>query len=102
MENGFDESTLRKITEGSDFSFDEKINNYTNLLIAEAAKLGCSFIQDRGEGHDFETDDLYLEDVSGWLVPFGTPEDESRSDKFYRFAEWKKDEDGGFIITFKP
>ena len=102
VEIDFDESTLKKIGEGPDLSFDDKINNYTNLLIVEAAKLGCSFIQDSGEGHDLETDTFYLEDVSGWLVPFGTPEDESRSDKFYRFAEWKKDEDGGFIISFKP
>ncbi|MBQ7670567.1 MAG: hypothetical protein IJS45_07600 [Clostridia bacterium] len=81
-------------------TFEEKINNFTDMLNAAASKLGCVFIQDSGEGHDLETVDMYLEDVSGWLVPKGTPEEEARRDEFYRFAEWKDNGPEGFSIEF--
>ena len=81
--------------------FSEKEENYTALLEAEAEKLGCVFFEDSGEGRDLETDTLYLEDVSGWLAPIGTPEKDAKKDENYCFAEWKKCENGEIVVEFK-
>ncbi len=81
--------------------FSQKEENYTALIKAAAEKQGCVFFEDSGEGRDLETDTLYLEDVSGWLAPIGTPEKDAKKDENYRFAEWKKCENGEFVVEFK-
>ena len=81
--------------------FSQKEENYTALIKASAEKQGCVFFEDSGEGRDLETDTLYLEDVSGWLAPIGTPEKDAKKDENYRFAEWKKCENGEFVVEFK-
>ncbi len=72
------------------FTFDQKIDNFTELLIKSAEKLGCRFIQDSGEGHDLETDTLYLEDVSGWLVPIDIPNNEAKKTSFTDLLNGKR------------
>lgn len=81
-------------------TFAEKERNFTALLNASAAAKGCRFIQDSGEGRDLETGDLYLEDVSGWLVPLHIPTDEEKQEKYYCFAEWRELGDGKFAVEF--
>ena len=78
----------------------EKEDNFTLLLQQAARKLGCYFIEESGEGHDLETDDMYLEDVGGWLVPNGTPEGEAKTNENYRFAEWELTDSGEVKILF--
>ena len=90
-----------KLQKEKSVPFSEKEENYTALLEAEAEKLGCVFFEDSGEGRDLETDTLYLEDVSGWLAPIGTPEKDAKKDENYRFAEWKKCENGEIVVEFK-
>ena len=81
-------------------TFKEKEEAYTKLLEREAEKLGMNFIVDSGEGHDLELDEIYLEDVSVWLFPKGTPVEHQKDDEFYRFAEWRL-EDDEILIEFK-
>ena len=47
-------------------TFEQKENNFKDLLARTAASKGCVFFGDSGEGRDLETDTLYCEDVSGW------------------------------------
>lgn len=79
--------------------FEEKEKNYTRLVESAAKKLGKVFIPESGEGHDLETDTLYLEDISGQLFPEGTPKEQQKLDKWYCFAEWKI-EGNDVIINF--
>ena len=90
-----------KLQKEKSVPFSEKEENYTALIKAAAEKQGCVFFEDSGEGRDLETDTLYLEDVSGWLAPIGTPEKDAKKDENYRFAEWKKCENGEFVVEFK-
>lgn len=82
-------------------TFEQKEENFTAFLNSEAERQGFVFFQDSGEGRDLETDTMYLEDVSGWLAPIGTPEKDAKTDENYRFAEWKKRENGEIVIEFK-
>ena len=79
--------------------FEEKEKAFTKLIQEAADSQGCLFVEDSGEGHDMELNDIYLEDVSGWLVPKGTPEEQTHDAAFYCFAEWELDE-GKIIIRF--
>lgn len=81
-------------------SLQQKIDNFTEFLKIEAEKIGCVFIEESGEGHDEETDTMLLEDVGGWLVPIGTREKDAKKDENYRFAEWKRTDNGDIIIEF--
>ena len=82
-------------------TLEQKTDNFTKLLHDEALKLGCEFFEDSGEGHDFETDTMYFEDVGGWLAPVGTPIDLAKKDENYRFAEWKFGDNNEVVIEFK-
>ena len=81
-------------------SFKQKTDNYTAFLAAEAAKIGCVFLEDSGEGRDLETDTMSLEDVTGWLVPLGTPPEEGKTDDNYCCAEWKIGDNHEISIEF--
>ena len=70
-------------------TLDEKENKYINEVVEPAAeKLGMQFIIESGEGRDLETEDMYMQDLGGWLFPKETPVEKQRSDEFYCFAEW--------------
>ena len=94
-------------------TLEQKSDNYTELLSVAATTLGCVFYGDCGEGHDLETDTVYYEDVSGWLIPVERREEfestpgrngsiwkDSKWDEFFVFAEWRKDGDD-IKIDFK-
>ncbi|MDR2168404.1 MAG: hypothetical protein LBE35_11245 [Clostridiales bacterium] len=77
--------------------FEIKENNGLRLVETAAAALNMHFFIDSGEGRDIETADIYLMDLSGWLIPPGKKEDFLTSDKnddkwddFFVFAEWRK------------
>lgn len=74
-------------------TFEEKEDNFTKLIKKSASEIGKIFIQDSGEGRDFETETMYLEDVSGWLCPEDTPKEYQKCDKWYCFAEWQIKDD---------
>lgn len=82
-------------------TFEQKEENFTAFLKAEAERQGFVFFEDSGEGRDLETENMYLEDVSGWLAPIGTSETDAKNDENYCFAEWGKNENGEFVIKFK-
>lgn len=46
-----------------------KFNKFFDIVQDAAKKQGCIFFADAGDGHDFETDKLEGEDLSGWLIP---------------------------------
>ena len=91
----------QKSKQGINLTFEQKEENFTAFLKSEAERQGFVFFEDSGEGRDLETDTMYFEDVSGWLAPIGTSEKDAKKDENYRFAEWKTDENGEFIIKFK-
>jgi len=79
------------------------------LLVEKAASaLGAVFFTDSGEGRDIETDEVYLMDMSGRLIPLDRIGDFESSpsihDKiwaeFFCFAEWRLDGDD-IKIDFK-
>ena len=80
-------------------SFEAKEKNGDLLVEQAATALNSWFFLDCGEGRDIETDDIYLMDFSGWLVPntrrkeFETTSDrhDSKWNDFFVFAEWRKD-----------
>ena len=74
-------------------TFEDKEKNFTRLIEQSADELNKIFIQDSGEGRDFETETMYLEDVSGWLCPKDTPKQCQRNDEWYCFAEWQIEND---------
>jgi len=82
-------------------TLDQKSDNYTALLLEAAKALDCVFFDDCGEGHGLETDTVFYEDVSGWLIPIerrnefeSTPDKRNGMwDDFFVFAEWRKDGD---------
>ena len=81
-------------------TFEEKENAYTSLIERAADSEGKLFIEDSGEGRDKETEDMYLEDVSGWLAPKTIPEEHRRDDEYYCFAEWEI-VDGKPVVHFR-
>lgn len=82
-------------------TFKEKEANFTVFLHNAAKEIGCVFIEESGEGHDLETDIMFLEDVAGWLAPIGTPPDKIETDDNFCFAEWEIDEAGNVTIEFR-
>jgi len=88
-------------------TFEQKCENFTILLNEAAQEQGCFFVGDSGEGHDMETENLYCEDSSGWLIPNArkeehesTDREDNRWDEYSCFAEWSQDGDN-IIIEFK-
>jgi hypothetical protein len=86
--------------------FETKEKNGNELIDATALLLDARFFLDCGEGRDCETDTLYLMDMSGWLIPFGTVDEFVRADRqddkwdeFFVFAEWRK-EGNDILIDF--
>jgi len=77
-------------------------------FIQNAAKVrnSCFFI-DCGEGREFENDDMYLMDMSGWLIPndlvnifLDVPKPHRWNDewsKYFCFAEWRQINNDIFI-----
>lgn len=47
----------------------EKFNRFWQLVQDTAAKKGCVFFGENGEGKDFETDTMEGENFCGWLIP---------------------------------
>lgn len=80
-------------------TFEEKIDAFTEFLHNAAKERGMIFIEEAGDGHDLLTDEMYLEDVAGWLCPIGTPEDEQKDEKWFVIAEWEMI-DGEPVIKF--
>lgn len=82
-------------------TFKEKEDNFTVFLHNAAKEIGCVFVEESGEGHDLETETMFLEDVAGWLAPIDTPADEIEMDDNFCFAEWEMDEAGNITIEFR-
>jgi hypothetical protein len=93
-------------------TFEQKSENFTKILNEAANSYNCVFFEDCGEGNDLETDTLYCENVSGWLIPrdkeiafssLSTRKERFEADEWgdcFVFAEWKKDETD-IVINFK-
>lgn len=95
----------------------EKFNKYFELIQQEAAKQDKRFFMDTGEGREHITDEMEMEDISGWLVPVELKEEfadywmlegnphNNLPDKwdipFYRFALWSIDDMGKVQVEFK-
>jgi len=87
-----------------------KFLKYFEMVQQEAGKQNKVFFIDTPDGHDFETDDLMLENIRGWLIPADkaneiTPEWEidEVGDSWYDYmcwAEWQLI-DGKVKIEFK-
>ena len=78
--------------------FEVKEKNGNALVEKAAAGFGSRFFIDSGEGRDIETDDIYVMDLSGWLIPFGIEKTFANSDRhddewndFFCFAEWRQE-----------
>lgn len=54
---------------GANYEMDPKEVNTIKLIQKEAAKEGKVFFIESGEGHELITEDLWLEDLFGWLIP---------------------------------
>lgn len=88
-------------------SFEEKEENFIKLVDKEASKIKKRFFIDSGEGHDLETDDLYCEDIFGWLIDenlvdefLKSDRESERWDEFYVCEEWSR-VNNEIIIDFK-
>jgi len=90
--------------------FKRKEANGNALIENTATTFNSRFFIDCGEGREIETDDIYLMDMSGWLIPFDLvnrfvqiPRTERWDDEwaeYFCFAEWQQTSD--FIsIKFK-
>ena len=82
-------------------TLNEKEIAFEKLLIDRARTAGYLFLWESAAGNDEERENIYLEDVCGWLVPIGIPEEQWHDDKFYVCAEWK-DVGGEIEIEFQP
>ena len=89
-------------------TLDQKSDNFTVILDTAADKRGRVFIADSGEDNWLETDTLFLENVSGWLIPLDRQREfaltdnrhDEKWDEFFVFAEWRQ-EDDNILIDFK-
>ena len=78
-------------------TLDQKSANFTAILRKAANAQNCVFFEDSGEDNWLETDTLFLENVSGWLVPLdmkseflASDRNDEKWDEFFVFAEWRK------------
>nr|DAP56891.1 MAG TPA: hypothetical protein [Caudoviricetes sp.] len=86
----------------------KKFEKFFEIVREEAAALDSIFFIDCGEGRELVTEDLEMEDLSGWLIPreradafeekFRKNEVSNRWDSFVRFAVW---EQHGDMITIE-
>lgn len=87
----------------------QKVINSHQLIQEAAQKSNKVFFEEAGDGHELITDDLWLEDVWGWLIPeskvkefnelFLKFDNSIESDnspwwKYYTCAEWEKTNNG--------
>ena len=93
---------------------DEKFIPYFELVQKTASEQGKIFFLDTGQARDFETDDMYGEDLSGWLIdrdeaPVFEPQwlkddwgaiDDYYFDECFVWAVWHLD-DGKVTIEFE-
>ena len=89
----------------------DKFLRFVELVRSFAAKQGCVFFVDCGEGRDFETETMEGEDLSGWLIPqnkvtedfhkaFAEAKVPEEWDDFLRIAVWNN-VNGKINITFE-
>lgn len=71
-------------------TLDEKEKAYSAYVEKIAKDQGMVFVIDSGEGRDLLTEDMYIEDISGWLSPKDIPEEQRKDSKYYCFAEWEQ------------
>ena len=88
-------------------TLDQKSANFTAILKEAANAHECVFFEDSGEDNWLETDTLFLENVSGWLVPIerqneflASDRNDDKWDSFFVFAEWHKNSED-IKINFK-
>ena len=88
-------------------TLEQKSENYTKFVQDFAKSKGYVFLLDSGEGRDKLTETMYVEDISGWLIPVDLKDDFDYSDKHnskwdehFVFAEWKE-ANGEIIVDFK-
>ena len=75
-------------TEGSiTMTLLEKAKAYSEYVAKIAEDQGMIFIEDSGEGRDLQTEDMYIEDISGWLSPKDIPDGERKNDKLELFTD---------------
>lgn len=94
----------------------KKLDKYWELVQETANKQGKVFFMDSGEGREYATDDMEMEDISGWLVPVELKEEftdywmkegnthSNLPDKFddtFRFAMWSVGENEKIVVEFK-
>lgn len=88
-------------------NFEQKEEKFFELVEEAAKKLHKRFFIDSGEGRDLETDRLYCEDISGWLIDedkvnefLKSDRNHEKWDEFYVFEEWENN-NGEIKIDFK-
>ena len=70
-------------------TFEEKMTAYSEYVANEARRQGKVFVEDSGDGRDLLLEDMYVEDIFGWLSPKEAPEDSRKNDEYYCCAEWE-------------
>lgn len=88
----------------------KQFEKFFEIVRAEAAKTGCIFFGDCGEGRELFSDDMEGEDLFGWLIPENLADEfepewrkndvSERWDDYTRFAIWH-DESGQITISFE-
>ena len=88
----------------------DKFIKFFNIVQNYAAKINCIFFLDTGEGHDYTSDDLICQDLSGWLIPKTSSSEFEKDylkynnldnwDNHYKFAVWNI-ENSNISIDFK-
>ena len=88
-------------------------DGYIEFVAKKAEQQGKLFFLDSGEGNDFfdESNQWYIEDLSGWLINpedkekfIGSKKSNAAYDEFsdsYVFVKWSKNSDNKIEITFK-
>lgn len=93
----------------TDQELDLASKKYDWFVQQQAAKLGKVFFTDSGEGRDTFYKGMYVENISGWLVPIGEVnlfrknlerKYDQEFDKYYVFAEWSLD-NNQLTVEFK-
>lgn len=72
---------------------DEKFRKFFSIVQDVAAKEGSIFFVLSGEGNDAETEDMYMENLSGWLIP------KEEADEFEKI--WKVNRSSPEIVRWK-
>lgn len=79
---------------------DSDFNNFFKLVQEEANKRGKIYFLDTEQNHTLQLKDMYIADLSGWLLPLDKSNEfekdyfahkeweSSKWDDFYTWAEW--------------